>query len=98
MREALLVLLVIAVLFGLTAFRYRRQIWTVIQMWRMIKSARDGNPKVNNGKSDLPGRSNEVLVNCSKCGKWVSENDAIMLGNKIVYCSSSCLEGSAKTV
>ena len=38
MKEALFILLVIAVLLGVTAIRYRRQITMMLEFWRVIKS------------------------------------------------------------
>lgn len=91
MREALVILLVIAVLLGLTAFRYRRQIAAMLQVWRMLKSMRQaGRPSEN--RIDSSERAvNTKLVNCVKCGSWVPESNAIKLRGTY-FCSASCLE------
>ncbi|MBX3245147.1 MAG: hypothetical protein KF685_11905 [Acidobacteria bacterium] len=93
MREAIFILLVIAVLLGLTAFRFRKQIWAVYQVWRTIKSVRD----LNSGdrKEQIPNaKGTEQLVKCVKCGSWVPKNRSVDLGSA-VYCSSACIEKSA---
>ncbi|HMQ04021.1 MAG TPA: hypothetical protein PKD26_08905 [Pyrinomonadaceae bacterium] len=89
MREALFVLFFVLVLLGLTAFRYRKQIFFGIQMWRSLNAARK-NLKQRDGSAfdDLPDRQN--LVSCLKCGSWVSENSAVRLGKASYYCSKEC--------
>ena len=94
MKEAFVILVVIAILLALTAVRYRRQITGVIQIWRTLKSAREQirqeSPKVN--KEPV---SAGKLVNCAKCGTWVPEQKAISLRGGVYYCSSICLEKTA---
>ncbi len=97
MREAILILIVIAVLFGLTAYRYRRQLSTMLHLWRMMRSMRT---KMNAARENRIEEKEDVdignLVNCSKCGTWVPEMRAIGLGKKTFYCSTVCLEKSAR--
>lgn len=91
MKEALVILFVIAVLLALTAVRYRRQIVGMIHIWRSLKSARDeirGKTERDRGEPLPVGK----LVNCAKCGTWVPEGRAISLRGRIYYCSSKCLE------
>lgn len=90
MKEALFILLIIVALVGLTAIRYRRQVFMAIRIWRQI---RDGGLAIQ-GDDRLPseGSNNETLVNCSKCGKWKEEKLAIRLGRSTYFCSSKCLE------
>ncbi|MBX3289743.1 MAG: hypothetical protein KF855_10415 [Acidobacteria bacterium] len=93
MREAIFILLVIAVLLGLTAFRFRRQLWTVYQVWRTLRAARD----LNNGNrpEQIPKtKGSEPLVKCVKCGSWVPKSRSVDLGSA-VYCSAECIEKSA---
>ena len=94
MKEAIVILLVLLVLAGLTAFRYRKQLATMLNVWRMLKSIRQAGgqkeDRIRGGnKADGP------LVHCSKCGKWVPEGRAIKLGHTSSYCSADCLEKSA---
>lgn len=77
------ILFVAAILLGLTAIRYRRQIAGMIRVARLLKAAK-GSPGLGS-----PIRSNEKgsvqLVNCTKCGVWVPQNKAIKQRNGY-YC------------
>ena|SRR5687768_14741048 len=92
MKEALVILIVLAVILILTAVRYRKQITAVLQIWRSLKSMRQQVKQ----KQEQVGTNDSVaagpLVNCARCGTWVPEQKAIKLRGGIVYCSSSCLE------
>ncbi|MEO8648029.1 MAG: hypothetical protein ABI539_02570 [Acidobacteriota bacterium] len=94
MKETLVVLLVIGILMALTAVRYRRQIATGIQIWKMLRGA----SPTNRGERDLKGEpvAKGPLVVCSKCGTWVPGEKAIRLGQNAVYCSAQCLETAAR--
>lgn len=87
MREAIVILLVIAVLFAFTAIRYRRQIAAFIQFWRMIRSASNG--RGDRLPEDRP--TNAPLASCPKCGTWVPQDRAIAVGRSF-YCSNKCLQ------
>ena len=94
MREAIFILIIIAVLLGLTAIRYRKQIVTMMQIWRSLKAMRQ-----HSTQKQVPREVPEQigpLVNCAKCGTWVPEQRAIKLRGGIFYCSSNCLETAAK--
>lgn len=93
MKEALFILTVLAVILGLTAVRYRRQIAGVIQIWRSLKSARDQIRQRQESGQAVPDKTGN-LVNCAKCGTWVPEQTAISLRGGIFYCSTKCLEGT----
>lgn len=95
MREAILILLVIAVLLALTAFRYRKQIAAVMNVWRMLKSARQAGTETNKQVQESKTASGP-LVSCVKCGTWVPQSRGIKLGKASFYCSSDCVERSAK--
>ena len=90
MKEAIFILLVIATLFALTAFRYRRQLRAAVGIWRMLRGVR----------ADLPGRepggvaqpSSGKLVSCTKCGTWSPEERAIRVPPNVYYCSRECVE------
>ena len=94
MREALIILLVILVLFALTAFRYRKQIAAMLQVWRMLKSIKQATRPTEN-QINSEKAVNSRLVNCAKCGTWVPESNALKLRNTF-YCSAACVERSAK--
>lgn len=93
MREALLILLVLMVLLGLTAYRYRRQIRSALEFYRMLQSVRDKTRSNPDQIRDEPS-SKGPLVNCQKCGTWVPEETAVRLGRSSFYCSTKCLETS----
>lgn len=93
MREAIFILLVIAVLLGLTLIRYRKQIKGMIGLARTLKEIRDGgNSQVVGAKND----SSVALVSCSRCGVWVPENRVIKAKNQ-VFCSEACLKTPSVT-
>ena len=94
MREAFFILFVIAILVGLTAIRYRKQIVTMMHIWRSLKSMREQTKQVRPEKAEQLG----PLVNCAKCGTWVPEQRAIKFPGGIFYCSSNCLETAAKKI
>lgn len=96
MREALLILLVLLVLLGLTAYRYRRQIRSVIEFWRVLQSVRDKAKFPRDQIREEPA-ARGPLVNCQKCGKWVAEEEAVSLGRSSFFCSTKCLEAKTKT-
>jgi hypothetical protein len=91
MKETLIVLAVILILLGLTAFRYRRQIMAGVKIWRMMKGIRE---QVKGSVNDAAPSQMQAgkLLNCSKCGTWVSEDRAITLGRNTYFCSTACLE------
>jgi hypothetical protein len=96
MREAFFILLILLVLLGLTAYRYRRQIGMGLQIWRMLKGARQTQAKNASQIDPQPAERGE-LVNCSRCGKWAPASTAIKFGPTIYYCSTQCLQQKVKT-
>ena len=97
MREALVILAVIGILFILTAVRYRRQIGAGIQIWRSMKAMREQINKQSASEPDPKPVSSGKLVNCAKCGTWVPEDRAIRLRGGGYFCSSACVESMART-
>ena len=96
MKEALVILLVLAVILVLTAVRYRRQIAGMIQIWRSLKAMRQQiKQKQRRGDVEPEQVPAGKLVNCSGCGTWVPESRAIGLRGGTFYCSSACLETTA---
>lgn len=96
MREALFILVILLVLFGLTAYRYRKQLAIGLQIWRMLKGAREMQSK-NASQIDPQPVDRGELVNCSRCGKWTPSSTAIKFGPTIYYCSTQCLQQKVKT-
>lgn len=97
MREALIILLVILLFLGLTAFRYRRHIFAAYKMWQMIKDVRKGRIGADQ-TNEIPVKEKGKLVSCVKCGTWVDESQAINFGPTIKYCSKQCVESSTMPV
>ncbi len=95
MKEAIFILLIVAVLIGLTAFRYRKQLAAVLNVWRMLKSMRQVDSR-DEGRIEGSERTSGPLVNCAKCGTWVPETRAMKFGKNSYYCSAACVEKSAR--
>ena len=80
MKEGFFILLVILVLLGLTAIRYRKQITGMIGLARALKDAKDA---ASRGTS-VRASSSVQLVHCTKCGIWVPESKAARRGQDFV--------------
>ncbi len=87
MREAVFILIVIAVLLGLTLLRYRKQIKGMIGLARTLREIREAASVPRNVE-----KKNEAtaLVNCSSCGVWVPEGRALQ-AKGVNFCSETCL-------
>jgi hypothetical protein len=94
MREALIILAVIAILLGLTAFKYRKQLAAMLEIWRTIKKLQRAhrNPEQVASASQDSG----TLVSCARCRTWVPADRAVRLGKTTTYCSTTCLERAAR--
>jgi Sec-independent protein translocase protein TatA len=91
----LILLALVLLLFGFIAFRYRRQIRTAIEVWRMFKQFKQGIPQPKNESNPkIAKEKNENLVRCSNCGNWIAESTALNLRSKMFYCSTQCVEKS----
>ena len=96
MKEALFIFVVVAVLVAFTAYKYRKQIRTVREFWRMAQQIRQAQTPPTREVKEAPIRPAGKLVNCSKCGTWVPDEKAVRLGRSTVFCSSGCLEKAAR--
>jgi hypothetical protein len=96
MREIFVILIVIAALLLLTAFRYRRQLWTIYGVWRMMRSMQKGAAAQRKGQVEPAKAAEGPLVNCAKCSNWVPESRAVRLGPTTVFCSADCMEKAAR--
>lgn len=96
MREALIIVAVLLIILALTAFKYRKQIKTVVGVSRMIRNAAVGNAP-QQPRIDEPVTSGK-LVNCTKCGTWVPEGRAIKFGTSTYFCTDECLQRSIRRV
>jgi hypothetical protein len=77
MREVFFILLVVVILLGLTAIRYRKQIAGMIGLARALKDAKKAASV--DGQRSQP--TSVQLVNCAKCGVWVPEGKSMRQGN-----------------
>ena len=88
MREAVFILIVLAVLIGLTLIRYRKQIKGMIGLARTLKEIRDTARVPREAKEN---KKPAALVNCSKCSIWVPEGRALKAEGRY-FCSETCLK------
>jgi hypothetical protein len=76
--------------------RYRRQIQTALQLWKMFrqfkKAAAPPEKKIEKRGVD----KNAPLVRCARCGKWIAQSEALNLRSKTSYCSAVCMEKAAR--
>lgn len=88
MKEALFVFLVILILAGLTAFRYRRQILGMLEIARALKKV--GGAMSGRNTIGSQAETATALVNCSTCRVWSPQARARQIDGKS-YCSDKCL-------
>lgn len=92
----LIILGLILLLFAIIALYYRRQIQMALQIWRMFRQVKQAQKprekKIENRSAD----KGEPLVRCARCGKWISQESALKLRSKTVYCSANCMERAAR--
>ena len=92
----LIILAVIVVLAAFIASRYRKQIQMALYVFRMFRKMRQMS-KTEEKQIDVKANSEQTaLVNCAKCGTWIPQNKALKLRSGVFYCSSNCLETTAK--
>jgi hypothetical protein len=96
MKEALVILAVLAVILVLTVVRYRKQIAAMLHIWRSLKSMRNQLRQDRDQTGSDENIAAGPLVNCAKCGTWVPEQRAIRLRGGVFYCSANCLETTGK--
>ena len=87
MREIIFILIVILVLLGLTAIRYRKTIAGIFGVAKMLKEAREAASATKAVGGEKPSVQ---LVDCAKCGVWVPQKKAIRRGEGFYYCSETC--------
>lgn len=88
-------LLVIVALFIYS--RYRRQIQTALQIWRMYRQMRQASAAPTEKKIEKKETNDsQPLVRCARCGKWIAPDEALKLGKRVTYCSTECVEKSAR--
>jgi hypothetical protein len=98
MTKVLIILLVLLFLFGLIAFRYRRQLQTGLYLWRMFRKMRQMNKPEPNKKIEKQETAKDAqLVRCAKCETWIPRTKALNLRSKTFYCSTNCVENAVMT-
>lgn len=89
-------ILIVLLLILLVVFRYRKQIQTLLQFWKMFRQMRrvgKANQKPIEKREPL---KDVPLVRCEKCGTWISPENALKFRSNSIYCSSKCMEKAAK--
>lgn len=83
-------------LIALFALRYRRQIQTGLHFWRMFRQFKRAAKQPEKEFENRGADKNEPLVRCARCGKWISQTNALNLRSKTIYCSANCMEKAAR--
>lgn len=96
MREAFFILIVLLILAGFTAYRYRRQLRFGLEIWRALRSVREVSGKANEAQFPARAKGDRELVTCAKCSTWIPEDEAIRFGKGIYYCSTKCLDAKTR--
>jgi hypothetical protein len=78
MREVLIILGVIVVLLGLTAFKYRKRIMQIFGIAKMLKEARTAAAQVPKPRQNVGVK----LAGCSACGIFVPETSLATVRGK----------------
>jgi hypothetical protein len=89
MRDALFILVVIAILLGLTAIKYRRQVVAMIQFYKQVKAVQSKMNQPGVGRSQVNGDRGIQLIKCSRCQKWIPQSEAIGDVSRPV-CANGC--------
>ena len=92
----LILLGLIVALIVIIASRYRQQIKMAIYVWRMFRKMRQAGKPEGKQIEKQENPKNAALVRCAKCGTWIPQNTALNLRSGINYCSTVCLETTAK--
>jgi len=92
----LILIILFLILLAIIASRYRLQLQTALQIWRMFRQfKRAAKPKEENvEKREID--KNTPLVRCARCGKWILQSEALNLRSNTFYCSTDCMEKAAR--
>lgn len=96
MTKLLFILLILVVVAGIVALRYRRQIQSAIYVWQMFKKMRQMNKPQEKQIQKTKDAKDVQLVRCAKCGTWTPQINALNLRSKAFYCSTNCMENAVK--
>lgn len=87
MKEAIFIIVLILIVLGLTALRYRKQIASMIGMARLLREAKKG---MSAGPAlGRPAEKVGVLAHCETCGVNFPEERMMRIKGKR-YCSNEC--------
>lgn len=93
----IIILILLLILLALIAARYRRQIRTGIEIWKMFRQLKTQvKPKKERQIEENETEKNALLVRCARCGAWTSQTSALKLRSKTFYCSTVCMEKAVK--
>lgn len=90
MKEALFVLAVIAAILAYTAFRRRKTIAAVFQIFKMLRSPGNLQKSSGTGLGTTSNIQGGKLVQCESCGVRIPENRALLSNHGQTYCSRDC--------
>jgi len=86
----------IVILIVIITSRYRQQIKMAIYVWRMFRKMRQAGKTREKQIEKQENAKDAALVRCAKCGTWIPQNRALNLRSGTNYCSTVCLETTAK--
>lgn len=92
----LIILGLLLVVWVFVAVRYRRQIQTVMYVWKMFRKMRQATKPAEKQIKKQENLGEAALVKCAKCGTWITQTNALNLRSKIFYCSAACMENAVK--
>jgi len=95
MKELFVIFVVAAFLLALTAVKYRRQIVTLITIWKQFQAARARIQQASTAPRPIEPDRGIKLVNCARCGKWVPESTARRHSTTTFICATDCAAKSA---
>lgn len=97
MKEALFILLVVAALLAISMIKYRRRITGAIHLYKLLRGQMTHTAdNVSPGKEKHQVSATE-LVNCARCGRWVSRSEAVRMSGGLLLCSIDCAGPTSKT-
>jgi hypothetical protein len=88
----IIILILFLVLMAMIVVRFRRQINTGIEIFKMFRQLRNQTKPQDKKLDKKAANESEPLVRCAKCGTWTPQSSALNLRSKTFYCSTNCME------
>lgn len=88
----LIILILFLVLMAMIVVRFRRQINTGIEIFKMFRQLRNQTKSQEKKLNKKSANESVPLVRCAKCGTWTPQSSALNLRSKTFYCSTNCME------